>query len=68
MLCRKASDSWVCAANAHTINYLQTPLYKNILQTPTQKTFWILPTTDIQSPLRIVPLRGFGGFQQTYNK
>ena len=25
MLCRKASDSWVCAANAHTINYLQTP-------------------------------------------
>ena len=25
MLCRKASDSWVCAANAHTY---------------TQKTFW----------------------------
>jgi len=37
MLCRKASDSWVCAANALTKRTFATPPQKELLQTPSQK-------------------------------
>ena len=34
MLCRKASDSWVCAANAHINKIFRTPRINKTFTTP----------------------------------